>query len=160
KGRNRCAGMGEARHCGYTVPLMPTSEVKKALAAARESLSRRMSFEEFLAKLPPKDRVSAERRVTALETESIPQRTDLGRRKSWRRSGLARSAHSIWSNRRRRPAAGNRGRSDARPDRHVPPTHSIATSDTSSSKRLTPDQAINSSMTWLTRLFGALGRSV
>jgi hypothetical protein len=39
-----------------------------------------MTFDDFLAKLPPKDRVSAERRVTALETESVPQRTDLWRR--------------------------------------------------------------------------------
>src|SRR5258708_763736 len=59
---------------------MPTSEAKKVLTAARESLARRLSFEEFLAKLPPKDRVSAERRVTVLEAEPVPQRTDLWRR--------------------------------------------------------------------------------
>jgi len=39
------------------------------LAAARESLARPLRFSEFLAKLSPKDRTSAERRVAALDAE-------------------------------------------------------------------------------------------
>jgi hypothetical protein len=38
-----------------------------SLESARASLSRPLSFEEFLAKLPPKDRAGAERRIAALE---------------------------------------------------------------------------------------------
>jgi hypothetical protein len=37
------------------------------LENARAALSHPLSFEEFLAKLPPKDRASAERRIAALE---------------------------------------------------------------------------------------------
>jgi hypothetical protein len=39
-----------------------------------------MTFEEFLAKLPPKDRVNAERRVGVLEAEADPSRAHLWRR--------------------------------------------------------------------------------
>ena len=38
-----------------------------SLENARASLSQPLSFAEFLAKLPPKDRAAAERRVAALE---------------------------------------------------------------------------------------------
>jgi len=50
------------------------------LAAARESLERRLSFEAFLAKLTSKDRLSAERRVQVLEAEPDPGRAHLWRR--------------------------------------------------------------------------------
>ena len=50
------------------------------LAAARESLARRLDFNEFLAKLAPKDRLNAERRVQVLETEPDSSRAGLWRR--------------------------------------------------------------------------------
>ena len=50
------------------------------LAAARESLARRLDFGDFLAKLAPKDRLNAERRVQVLEAESDPSRAGLWRR--------------------------------------------------------------------------------
>ena len=46
---------------------MPHLQFKRTLDAARTSLSHRLSFAEFLAKLPIKDRASAERRISALE---------------------------------------------------------------------------------------------
>ncbi len=51
------------------------------LDAARAALSPRITFDAFLAKLPTKDRVSAEKRVVALEAE--PGNTD--RARLWRR---------------------------------------------------------------------------
>jgi hypothetical protein len=50
------------------------------LAAARQSLERRLDFAEFLAKLTPKDRLNAERRVQVLEAEPDPGRAHLWRR--------------------------------------------------------------------------------
>ena len=50
------------------------------LAAAGALLQRRLTFTEFLAKLPPKDRVNAERRVVALETSASPELAELWRR--------------------------------------------------------------------------------
>ena len=50
------------------------------LAAARASLATRLSFADFLAKLPSKDRASAERRVSVLEAEPDPARAPLWRR--------------------------------------------------------------------------------
>lgn len=62
---------------------MPTSRADRAnprLAAAREALAHRLDFEAFLAKLPPKDRLNAERRVQVLEAEPDPGRAQLWRR--------------------------------------------------------------------------------
>jgi hypothetical protein len=59
---------------------MPNAGAKQTLAAARESIARPMSFEDFLAKLAPKDKLNAERRVAVLETESDPSRAALWRR--------------------------------------------------------------------------------
>jgi hypothetical protein len=50
------------------------------LDEAGELLQRRLSFADFLAKLPPKDRVNAERRVLALETSAAPGLAELWRR--------------------------------------------------------------------------------
>jgi hypothetical protein len=50
------------------------------LAAARASLASRLSFADFLAKLPPKDRASAGRRVSVLGAEPDPARAPLWRR--------------------------------------------------------------------------------
>src|SRR5438552_657088 len=52
----------------------------KLLEAVRESLTGPRDFDAFLAKLSPKDRVNAERRVGVLEAE-----TDLSRLRLWRR---------------------------------------------------------------------------
>ncbi len=52
----------------------------KTLAAARALLSHPLSFEEFLAKLPPKDRLNAERRVTVLDAGADQQSAQLWRR--------------------------------------------------------------------------------
>ena len=43
-------------------------------------MKHRLSFADFLAKLPPKDRVNAERRVVALETSASPELAELWRR--------------------------------------------------------------------------------
>jgi hypothetical protein len=58
---------------------MPGPRVE-SLAAAREALARPVSFPEFLAKLSPKDRANAERRVSVLEAEADPGRAALWRR--------------------------------------------------------------------------------
>jgi hypothetical protein len=52
----------------------------KLLVEASESLRRPLSFEEFLAKLPQKDRVNAEKRVVALEAAGAPGLAELWRR--------------------------------------------------------------------------------
>ena len=62
---------------------MPTTRASKAdprLAAARASLAHPLDFEAFLAKLSPKDRQNAERRVQVLEAEPDPSRAPLWRR--------------------------------------------------------------------------------
>jgi hypothetical protein len=48
-----------------------------SLIAAREALSLRLKFPEFLAKLSPKDRMNVERRVDLLESEPQPGRATL-----------------------------------------------------------------------------------
>src|SRR3954454_21130896 len=52
----------------------------KMLAEARGSLQQRLSFAEFLAKLPPKDRINAEKRVAVLEASAGPGLAELWRR--------------------------------------------------------------------------------
>jgi hypothetical protein len=47
---------------------------------ARESLAHPMDFETFLAKLAPKDRVNAQRRVEVLEAEADPSLVQLWKR--------------------------------------------------------------------------------
>ena len=59
---------------------MPNPSPKNALAAAREALARPTHFTDFLAKLSPKDRVNAEKRVGVLEAGPDPQRATLWRR--------------------------------------------------------------------------------
>jgi hypothetical protein len=56
------------------------SAVSKRLGQADELLQRRLSFADFLAKLPPKDRVNAERRVGVLEASAGPGLAELWRR--------------------------------------------------------------------------------
>ena len=63
---------------------MPTRSAPKVPAAARELLAKPLDFSEFLAKLSPKDRLNAERRVTTLEAGPDPARADV-----WRRLGCA-----------------------------------------------------------------------
>lgn len=53
---------------------------KQALLAAREALTHRLDFNEFLAKLAQKDKVNAERRVALLEEEPDPARARLWKR--------------------------------------------------------------------------------
>ena len=50
------------------------------LAAARESLAHPLRFSEFLAKLSPKDRANAERRVTVLDAQADAPRAALWQR--------------------------------------------------------------------------------
>jgi len=52
------------------------------LEEARASLARPLEFEAFLAKLTPKERVNAQRRVEVLETEADPSRVELWKRLS------------------------------------------------------------------------------
>jgi hypothetical protein len=59
---------------------MPNPLPRQLSAAARESLARPMDFAEFLAKLSPKDRVNAEKRVVVLESGPDPRRASLWRR--------------------------------------------------------------------------------
>ncbi|HEX4794744.1 MAG TPA: hypothetical protein VH370_13170 [Humisphaera sp.] len=58
---------------------MPNSEAKQVVAA-RESLTRPFHFDDFLAKLAPKDKVSAGRRLEVLEAESDADRALLWKR--------------------------------------------------------------------------------
>jgi hypothetical protein len=59
---------------------MPKSEADHSLSAARALLAHRLSFAEFLAKLPAKDRATAERRVTVLDQEMNAERAALWQR--------------------------------------------------------------------------------
>jgi len=59
---------------------MPNSEAKQMVAAARESLARPFEFDDFLARLAPKDKVSAGRRVEILEAESDAEGVRLWKR--------------------------------------------------------------------------------
>ena len=60
---------------------MPDPDAKHVLlAAARQALAGRLEFADFLAKLAPKDRVSAEKRVAALEAGPDPARAHVWRR--------------------------------------------------------------------------------
>src|SRR5438874_4919344 len=59
---------------------MPDPQPNLSLDAARASLAKPLTFAEFLAKLSPKDRSTAERRVSVLEAESDPARAHLWRR--------------------------------------------------------------------------------
>src|SRR5947209_5936948 len=58
---------------------MPKSEQQR-LVKARARLSNRLDFQDFLAKLSPKDRVNAERHVAACEAEPDPRHCTLWRR--------------------------------------------------------------------------------
>jgi hypothetical protein len=59
---------------------MPNPTAKKNLDAARASIQQTITFEEFLAKLSPKDRANAEKRVAVLEGEPDPRRAPLWQR--------------------------------------------------------------------------------
>jgi hypothetical protein len=52
----------------------------KMLAEACELLTKRLSFEELLAKLSPKDRINAQKRIAALEAAAGPALIELWRR--------------------------------------------------------------------------------
>jgi hypothetical protein len=53
---------------------MPNSADKQVLAAARASVKNPLDFDEFLAKLSPKDRANAEKRVGVLDAEPDQRR--------------------------------------------------------------------------------------
>src|SRR5437773_3791898 len=59
---------------------MPYLQSTRTLDTVRASLSQPLSFREFLAKLSPKDRASAERRVDVLEAVPDHSRAHLWRR--------------------------------------------------------------------------------
>ncbi|MEA2708637.1 MAG: hypothetical protein QOF78_1238 [Phycisphaerales bacterium] len=59
---------------------MSNASDQPLLAAARESLAHPLRFSEFLAKLSPKDRASAERRVTVLDAATDAPRAELWQR--------------------------------------------------------------------------------
>jgi hypothetical protein len=65
------------------MPIMPKAKpsASPVIAAARASLAKPMRFEDFLAKLPPKERVNAERRVDAFAAEG----QGAGRGNVWQR---------------------------------------------------------------------------
>jgi hypothetical protein len=60
---------------------MPKTKPTAVLAAARAALAKPLRFEDFLAKLPPKERVNAERRVDAFAAEE----QGAGRASMWQR---------------------------------------------------------------------------
>src|SRR5688572_24459350 len=63
------------------MPEMPDQQSPQmSLEAARASLSQPLSFADFLAKLSPKDRAAAERRIAVLEAAADQPRADLWRR--------------------------------------------------------------------------------
>jgi hypothetical protein len=57
-----------------------SKSASKLLVEASESLRQPLSFEEFLAKLPQKDRVNAEKRVVVLAASGAPGLAELWRR--------------------------------------------------------------------------------
>ena len=59
---------------------MQSSKAKQTLSAARASLAGRLNFDEFCARLSPKDKLNVEKRVTALEAENSG-----GRARLWQR---------------------------------------------------------------------------
>src|ERR671912_164995 len=56
------------------------ARAEPSLTSARALLTKRVTFAEFLAKLSPKDRLNAEKRVTVLEAEPDPGRAPLWQR--------------------------------------------------------------------------------
>jgi hypothetical protein len=64
---------------------MPKTKTTPAFAAARALLARPIGFEELLAKLPPKERINAERRIDAFEAAG----QGAGRATLWRRLACA-----------------------------------------------------------------------
>ncbi len=54
--------------------------MRDPLSAARQLLLSRLEFSDVLLKLSPKDRATAARRVTVLETEGDPRQSELWRR--------------------------------------------------------------------------------
>ena len=68
---------------------------KRVLAAARQSLARRLDFADFLARLPAKDRVNADKRVSVLAAEPDPGRAPLWRRLVFALSTLAPHAAKL-----------------------------------------------------------------
>jgi hypothetical protein len=59
---------------------MSNATDQPVLAAARESLAHPLRFNEFLAKLSPKDRINAERRVMVLDAAPVAARAALWQR--------------------------------------------------------------------------------
>jgi hypothetical protein len=59
---------------------MAEPQAQQTLEAARQSLALPFDFEAFLAALVPKDRLSAERRVTVLEASLAPDGADVWKR--------------------------------------------------------------------------------
>src|SRR5690242_8638776 len=59
---------------------MAVTQSEQTLETARASLSHPMNFQEFLAKLPGKDRACAERRVTVLQAAADQTGAHLWRR--------------------------------------------------------------------------------
>jgi hypothetical protein len=59
---------------------MQSSKSKQTLSAARASLAHRLSFEDFCARLSPKDKLNLEKRVAALEAENAADRARLWQR--------------------------------------------------------------------------------
>src|SRR5690349_11081831 len=59
---------------------MAKPEPDRLLEEARKSLANPMDFETFLARLAPKDRLNAQRRVEVLEAEPDPSRVRLWKR--------------------------------------------------------------------------------
>lgn len=74
---------------------MSSSEAQHVVDAARESLTRPLSFDDFLAGLTPKDRVNAERRVSVLEEGPDPRRASLWRQLACTLMHLAQSAKFV-----------------------------------------------------------------
>ena len=62
---------------------------KTRISTARDALSQRLGFPEFLAKLSPKDRTNIERRIELLESEPVPHRATLWRRLACTLAALA-----------------------------------------------------------------------
>ena len=68
-----------SQRVAYNAAIM-SSDRSKMLKDAMELMQSRVTFEEFLSKLPPKDRVNAAKRVTVLDTSVVPGLGELWRR--------------------------------------------------------------------------------
>src|SRR4051794_21596633 len=71
------SGYLKPSHRTAKIPIMSEPQAQQILKAARQSLALPFDFDAFLAALVPKDRLSAERRVSVLKASNAPDGADV-----------------------------------------------------------------------------------